>query len=107
MSHVTEAQILESLKSVEDAVDGVDIVTSGMVGAIQIKNGHVAFAIEVDPQRGAELEPLRKEAEKIVHALPGVISATVALTAERPPNIGEPAKSRGGVAVMDRTPNRP
>ena len=85
MSHVTEAQILESLKSVEDAVDGVDIVTSGMVGAIQIKNGHVAFAIEVDPQRGAELEPLRKEAEKIVHALPGVISATVALTAERLP----------------------
>ncbi len=81
MTRVTEEQVLEALKTV---VDGdKDIVSLGMVSGLQIKDGHVAFAIEVAAERGPQLEPLRKQAEQVVHALPGVISATVVLTAER------------------------
>ncbi|MBT5036484.1 MAG: iron-sulfur cluster assembly protein, partial [Rhodospirillaceae bacterium] len=81
MAGITEQQILDALKNIKD--NGDDIVSQNMVTGIQIQDGHVAFAIEVDPERGPQLEPLRKEAEKSVFDLPGVISATVVLTAER------------------------
>jgi len=81
MSGIKEELIFETLKGIKDG-DG-DIVSKGMVAGLQIKDGHVAFAIEVDPERGPQMEPLRKEAEKAVHALDGVLSATVVLTAER------------------------
>ncbi len=93
MSEVTEQQILEALNSVNDPETGKDVVTQGMVSGLQVKDGHVAFALEVDPERGPTLESLRKEAEKTVHALPGVLSATVVLTAERP---SQPAPGPGG-----------
>ena len=81
MTRVTEEQILDALKTVVDGDE--DIVSLGMVSGLQVKDGHVAFAIEVAAERGPRLEPLRKQAEQVVHALPGVISATVVLTAER------------------------
>ncbi|MBL6931244.1 MAG: iron-sulfur cluster carrier protein ApbC [Rhodospirillales bacterium] len=80
MSAINEELILDALGAVKDGEN--DIVSQKMVSGLQIKDGHVAFAIEVDPARGAQMEPLRKEAEKIVHALDGVLSATVVLTAE-------------------------
>ena len=92
MAEVTEQQILDVLKRVVDTERDQDIVALGMVKGLQIKGGHVAFSIEVDAQRGAKLEPLRKQAEKVVHGLPGVVSATVVLTAERKSgNGGQPA----------------
>ncbi|MBT4700620.1 MAG: iron-sulfur cluster carrier protein ApbC [Rhodospirillaceae bacterium] len=81
MAGITEQQILDALKNIKE--NGEDIVSQNMVTGIQIQDGHVAFAIEVDPERGPKMEPLRKEAEKSVFDLPGVISATVVLTAER------------------------
>ena len=84
MAGVTERQILDVLKTIKDPASGKDIVGAGMVAGLQTKDGHVAFAIEVDPKNGAKMEPLRKQAEKAVHGLKGVISATVVLTAERP-----------------------
>jgi ATP-binding protein involved in chromosome partitioning len=92
MTQITEEQILDTLKGIIDPDKGADIVGLGMVSSIRIKDGHVAFAIEVEPERGSRLEPLRKEAEKAVHALAGVISATVVLTAER----AGPAGGNGG-----------
>ncbi len=96
MAGVSEQQILDSLKQVIDPDSGKDIVSAGMIRGLQTKDGHVAFAIEVDPDKGAGLEPLRKEAEKVVHDLGGVISATVVLTADRSaqgPGQGQPSPS--------------
>ena len=100
MAQVTESGILEALKVVKDPDSGQDVVSAGMVSGLVIKDGNVAFALEVDPQRGPHLEPLRKEAEKTVHALDGVLSVSVVLTAEaqaqaQPPHQGHP----GGQAV--------
>jgi len=80
MSAINEEIILDALKMIKDG--DKDIVSLKMISGLQIKDGHVAFALEVDPARGAQMEPLRKEAEKAVHALDGVLSATVVLTAE-------------------------
>jgi len=86
---VNEQQIRDALRQVADPERHKDIVSLGMVSGLTVKDGHVAFAIEVEPERGPRLEPLRKAAEKAVFALPGVLSVTAVLTAHR----GGPARS--------------
>ncbi len=87
MPQLNEAAILEALKSVRDPDRGADIVSLGMVSGLVVKQGNVGFSIEVAPERGPALEPLRKEAERAVAAVPGVLSVTAVLTAhsEKPP----------------------
>jgi ATP-binding protein involved in chromosome partitioning len=81
MGQVTERQVMDSLKAVIEPGSGADIVAREMVSGLVIKDGNVGFVIEVDPRDGAKMEPLREHAEKIVHALPGVVSVTAVLTA--------------------------
>ena len=96
MAGVSEQQILDSLKKVIDPDSGKDIVSAGMSRGLHTQDGRVALVSEVDPDKGAGLEPLRKEAEEVVHDLGGVISATVVLTADRStqgPGQGQPSPS--------------
>ena len=92
MGSITEEVILDALRSIRDGDRG-DLVGLGMISGLQIKDGHVAFAIEVDPARGAALEPLRKGAEKAVERLDGVLSVTAVLTAHRAPAMAHQASS--------------
>jgi ATP-binding protein involved in chromosome partitioning len=81
MSRVTEESVWQALASVQDSEAGQDIVSLQMVSGLVIKDGNVGFAIEVDPRKGQDKEPLRKEAENAVAALKGVQSVTAVLTA--------------------------
>jgi ATP-binding protein involved in chromosome partitioning len=96
MSALNQAAILDVLKHVPGPDGRGDIVTLGMVSGVVVKEGNVGFAIEIDPKRAAQLEPLRKAAEQAVNRLPGVLSVTAVLTAHR----GGPAPSapQGGPA---------
>ena len=85
MAAITEKQILDALSTVSDPDRGGDIVSLGMVSGMAIRDGNVAFSIEVEPERGPRLEPLRKAAEKAVEALPDVLSVTAVLTAQAAP----------------------
>jgi ATP-binding protein involved in chromosome partitioning len=96
MAEINEQLILDALSAVKDPISGKDIVSAGMVRGLQMKDGHVAFAIEVDPEHGPKLEPLRKEAEKKVHGLDGVLTATVVLTAERAQGSAPPPQQQRG-----------
>src|SRR5215469_13569836 len=82
---VTEKAILDALAAVRDPEKGEDVVSLGMISGVVVRDGNVGFAIEVEPERGPRLEPLRKAAEQAVEALPGVVSVTAVLTAEAPP----------------------
>ncbi|HXC91391.1 MAG TPA: Mrp/NBP35 family ATP-binding protein [Stellaceae bacterium] len=82
---VSEKQVLDALSKVADPDRGADIVALGMVSGVAIRDGNVAFSIEVEPERGARLEPLRKAAEQAVDGLPGVLSVTAVLTAQAAP----------------------
>ena len=84
LSDISEKAVLAALAQVPDPDHGKDIVSLGMVKGLQLRDGHVSFAIEVDRARGPRMEPLRKAAEKVVDALPGVLSVTAVLTAEAP-----------------------
>ncbi len=79
---ITEKQVLDALSGVADPDRGADIVSLRMVSGVAIRDGNVAFSIEVEPERGPRLEPLRKAAEQAVDALPGVLSVTAVLTAQ-------------------------
>ena len=83
MTGPSEAQIREALSKVRDPDSGEDIISRNMVSGLVIRDGNIGFAIEVDPQRGPHLEPLRKAAEQAVAAVPGVLSVTAVLTAQR------------------------
>ena len=85
MAAITEKQIFDVLSTVPDPDRGADIVSLGMVSGMAIRDGNVAFSIEVEPERGPRLEPLRKAAEKAVEALPDVLSVTAVLTAQAAP----------------------
>jgi len=93
MPEISEDQIRDALKSVQDPDKGADIVSLGMVSGIIIRTGNVGFSIEVDPERGPALEPLRKAAEDAVAAIPGVLSVTAVLTAPTAPPGGAAAGS--------------
>ena len=95
MSQVSEQQILDALKAVIEPERRSDVVSLGMVSGLVIKDGNVGFAIEVDPRKGAEMEPLRKAAEQAVQALDGVLSVTAVLTAHREAPGGGQAPSGG------------
>jgi len=81
---VTEDQVRAALANVQDPDHGKDIVALGRVHGLVLRDGNVGFTIEVEAERGPALEGLRKEAEEKVMALPGVVSVTAVLTAERP-----------------------
>ncbi len=95
MSAVTQERVLAALRQVIDPDRNQDIVSLGMVSGVQTREGHVGFAIEVDPQRGPKLEPLRKAAERAVERLDGVLSVTAVLTAEAKPARGSAAPAPG------------
>jgi ATP-binding protein involved in chromosome partitioning len=80
---IDEGQVIEALRRVPDPDRRSDIVSLGMVSGMTVRDGHVSFAIQVEPERGPRLEPLRKAAEQAVFDLPGVLSVTAVLTAHR------------------------
>jgi ATP-binding protein involved in chromosome partitioning len=104
---LSERQVLDALATVTDPDRGGDIVALGMVGGVAIRDGNVAFAIEVDASRAARLEPLRKAAEKAVEALPEVLSVTAVLTAQAAPRrAAPPPPAPGRVAPPAARPGR-
>src|SRR5581483_7682092 len=80
---VTSEAVLAALADIIDPDRKASIVELGMVQGLVVRDGHVAFTLEVDAARGAALEPLRRAAEETVRRLPGVLSVTAVLTAER------------------------
>ena len=81
MAEPTKDTVLAALGAISDPAKGKDIVAAGMVQGLVVKGGAVGFALEVDPARGAALEPLRKAAEDAAKGVDGVTSVSVVLTA--------------------------
>ncbi|MGE5269876.1 MAG: Mrp/NBP35 family ATP-binding protein [Thiohalocapsa sp.] len=103
---VTERDVLDALRTVRDPEKRGDIVALGMVSGVVVRDGNVGFAIEVEPERGPRLEPLRKAAEAAVEALPGVLSVTAVLTAEAPPRRPSPQAAPQPAAQHAPSPAR-
>ena len=99
VADVTKDHILAALRAVDSGSGDLDVVARDWVKDVVAKGGHVAFSLEVPPNLGPKLEPVRAAAEKKVYELPGVISVTAVLTAEKP---AHPPPQRDGGSGRDR-----
>jgi len=88
MTELTHEQVLKALQAVTDFDRGADVVSLGMISGLDVEDGRVRFALEVDSRDGAAREPLRVACEGAVRALPGVEAVTAVLTAHRDENGG-------------------
>ncbi len=88
----TKEQILDRLAAVP-APDGRKVTDTGAVSDIVISDGKVFFSISVDAAAVKAWEPVRKQVEEAVRSVPGVVSAMVALTAERAGGKAAPAQA--------------
>ena len=80
---VSKEDVLAALAAVPGP-DGTPLPTTGKLSDIVVTDGKVFFSITVDATVVQSWDPVRKAAETAVRAIPGVASALVALTGERP-----------------------
>jgi ATP-binding protein involved in chromosome partitioning len=79
---VDKNTILTALAAVKSP-EGVALPATGKLSDVIVTDGKVFFSITVDAALVPAWEPVRKAAETTVRAVPGVVSAMVALTGER------------------------
>jgi len=79
---VTEAQVLQALRAVEDPDLHRDIVTLGFVKDVKICEGNVAFKVELTTPACPVKDLLKTQAHDVVAALPGVTHVAVEMTAQ-------------------------
>ena len=81
MSRVTEAQILDALRHVQDPDLHQDIVSLGFVKDPKIDGGAVSVRINLTTPACPVKDQLKQEAEERLRAIPGVTSVAVEMTA--------------------------
>tara|TARA_B100001939_G_scaffold304515_1_gene282928 strand:- start:34090 stop:35232 length:1143 start_codon:yes stop_codon:yes gene_type:complete len=82
---ISQEALLEKLRTVVHPDKGKDLVSLGLVQGLRLENGHVYFALEIDPAEANLMEDLRREADRVLLTLKGVEKVTSVLTAERSP----------------------
>jgi ATP-binding protein involved in chromosome partitioning len=90
-----------ALRAITDPASGQDIVAAGLIEGIEVRDGLVQVALLTDRAHAAKMEPVRKAAEVLLARQPGVLSAAVVLTAQKPAQAAPqaaPAAQRGGHA---------
>lgn len=98
--------VLNCLQAVK-LPNGQDIVSADLIRALVVDGGSVQFVMEVSPEEGPTLGPVRDAAEAAVKALAGVTSASVMLTAHSAaPKAPAPSLKIGGHAkpAADKAP---
>jgi ATP-binding protein involved in chromosome partitioning len=94
---VTKEQVLDVLGKVA-APNGTPLPRTGTLSEI-VAGEKVFFSINVDAAVAQAWEPVRKNAEAAVKAMPGVQSVMVALTAEKKGGAGAARPPQGGPAT--------
>lgn len=98
MAGPTEAQVRETLAAVNGAMSLLD--------GVAVKDGHIQVALAIDPTKAEQAEPVRKAAEVALRVLPGVLSATVVLTATSEPG-SKPAPKQAPAAPAPKAGGQP
>jgi ATP-binding protein involved in chromosome partitioning len=84
-----ERALMEVLRTVRGP-DGTDIVTAGLVDGLAVRDGLVQVALRADRSQVGRMERVAAEASALLRRQPGVLNASVVLTANRPPAPPEP-----------------
>ncbi|RLK10321.1 Mrp/NBP35 family ATP-binding protein [Ruegeria conchae] len=73
--------VLANLKKITDPVSGQDIVSAGIVRALNVEGDTVRFVLEIDPKQAEKMEPVRATAEKAAQMVDGVSNVSAMMTA--------------------------
>jgi ATP-binding protein involved in chromosome partitioning len=84
-----------ALRAIKDPASGRDIVTAGLVEAVEARGGLVQATLLTDRAHAAAMEPVRREVEAVLMRQPGVTNATAILTAHKPSAPPPPPASHG------------
>jgi len=101
MAPLTTDGLRAALRAVQDPASGRDIVAAGLVDSLAVRDGLVHLALRTDRANAGPMEQARRAAETLLAQQPGVVNATVVLTAHRaepppratPPRPATPAKA--------------
>ncbi len=77
-----EASLMKALRAVA-APGGSDIVTSGLVEGLHVKEGVAHLTLRADRAQRSEMERVAEAAAGVLRGQPGIARATVVLTAHR------------------------
>lgn len=102
---ITEEDVLKTLSSVTISGTSHDLVATGLVSGVVVKNGHIGFSLEVDPKKVEKSEPIKQAAEDALRALPGVLSATAMLTSHNPAQAQQPQVSPASPGSQGAAPS--
>ncbi len=105
---VTKAEIEAALARIQ-LPDGRSLIAHDLIRALSVEEGVVRFVIEApSPEVARQMGPIRDAAEKLVRDLPGVVSASVALTAHGPAaKPAAPSLKIGGHPKPQEGPTKP
>jgi ATP-binding protein involved in chromosome partitioning len=113
MSDTERQIILSKLNQIVDPRSGRGLVDAGLVQGLVAARGRAGFMLEVAPADVPLYEVVRREAESMLAALPGVERAQVVLTASAEPSLapGNIRVRKGATlspqAVSQNAPSRP
>ena len=78
---ISREQVLETLKTVVDPDTSENLVASGIMRGLNVREGTVRFAMEIDPARSAQMEELKQQAESKLQEMPGCEQVLIVMTA--------------------------
>jgi ATP-binding protein involved in chromosome partitioning len=81
----TPEALRDALRVITDPASGKDIVSAGLVEAVEVRDGLVQVALLTDRAHAAAMEPARRAVEEVLARQPGITNATAVLTAHKPP----------------------
>jgi ATP-binding protein involved in chromosome partitioning len=94
----TQESLRDALRDIADPLSGRDIVTAGLVEAIEVRGGLVQVSLLTDRTRAPQMEPVRAAVERHLARQPGVKNATAVLTSATPDPAPVPAPQGHGHA---------
>ncbi len=98
MAPLTTDGLRAALRAVQDPASGRDIVAAGLVDSLAARDGLVHLALRTDRAHAGAMEGVRRAAEALLAKQPGVVNATVVLTAHRTEPTPPPAPARPAAA---------
>jgi ATP-binding protein involved in chromosome partitioning len=84
MADASADALRAALRAIKDPASGRDIVTAGLVEAIETRGGLVHATLLTDRAHAVAMEPVRRQVEALLVRQPGVTNATAVLTAHKP-----------------------
>ena len=93
MSDLTEELVLERLKTVKFPGYSRDIVSFGLVREIKIAGSDLLLKLSVATNNPSVAQALKTESEKVLRAIPGVMSARTVIDITNPPDVASGGQS--------------